>query len=86
MTAVRALTAAGLWETAGELAQPALAVPTEARSCPPLRCALASLHAISGRQAEALIEAESIMADPEASFEDLDEAKIVLLQALTALP
>lgn len=85
VTAVRALTAAGLWETAGELAQPALAVPTEARSCPPLRCALASLHAMSGRQTEALIEAESIMADPEASFEDLDEAKIVLLQALTAL-
>ena len=85
VTAVRALTAAGLWETAGELAQPALAVPMEARSCAPLRCALASLHAMSGRQAEALIEAESIMADPEASFEDHDEAKIVLLQALTAL-
>ena len=85
VTAVRALTAAGLWETAGELAQPALAVPMEARSCAPLRCALASLHAMSGRQAEALIEAESIMTDPEASFEDHDEAKIVLLQALTAL-
>jgi DNA-binding CsgD family transcriptional regulator len=85
VTAVRALTTAGMWQTAGELAQPALAVPMDARSGAPLRCALASLHAMSDRQAEALIEAESIMADPEVTPGDRDEAKIVLLQALTAL-
>jgi DNA-binding CsgD family transcriptional regulator len=85
VSAVRALTAAGLWEEASKLAQPALAVPMEARASAPLRCALASLHAMSDRQAEALIEAESIMADPDVAPADRDDAKIVLLQALTGL-
>jgi DNA-binding CsgD family transcriptional regulator len=85
VTAVRALTAAGLWDEAGALGQSALAVPMHGQATASLRCALASLHAISGRPAEALVEAEHILADPEFSPDVHDHAKVVLLQALTSL-
>ncbi len=85
VTAVRALTAAGLWEEAGALGRSALAVPMPARASAPLRCALASLHAIGDRPAEGLIEAERILADPELPVDVHDDAKVVMLQALTGL-
>ena len=85
VAAVRALTAAGLWDEAEGLARSGLAVPVQAGRDAELRCALASLHAMNGRAAEALIEAESILADPELAPEVRNDAKIVLLQALTGL-
>lgn len=85
VTAVRALTAAGQWEKASLLVQSALAVPMEDQANAPLRCALASLHAMGGSPARALIEAEGVMADLDLAPEVRDDAKIVLLQALTGL-
>jgi DNA-binding CsgD family transcriptional regulator len=85
VAAVRALTAAGRWDKARPLAQSALAVPMEEQANAPLRCALASLHAMSDSPAEALIEAEGIAADLDLAPEVRDDAKVVLLQALTGL-
>jgi DNA-binding CsgD family transcriptional regulator len=85
VTAVRALTAAGRWEQASPLVQSALAVPMEVQTNAPLRCALAALHAMTGRPGEALTEAEGIMADLGLAPEVRDDAKVVLFQALTGL-
>lgn len=85
VTAVRVLTAAGWSEKATRLAQSALAGPIEAQASAPLRCALASLHAISGCPAEALAEARNIIADPVLPPGVRNDANIALLQALTGL-
>jgi DNA-binding CsgD family transcriptional regulator len=85
VTAVRALTTAGRWEKASPLVRSALAVPMEEQTSAPLRCALASLHAMNGSPADALIEAEGILADPGLTPEVRDDARVVLLQALTGL-
>jgi DNA-binding CsgD family transcriptional regulator len=80
---VRALTAAGRWEDAESAALPALLQSAPDPGGPELRSALASLHAMHDRAAEALIEAESILADPALAAEVREEAKITLMQALT---
>jgi DNA-binding CsgD family transcriptional regulator len=85
VTAVRTLSLAGLWDEADSLGRAALAVPVRGQTAASLRCALASLHAISGRPAEALVDAESILADRELSADVHDRAKIVMLQALISL-
>jgi DNA-binding CsgD family transcriptional regulator len=83
VAAVRALTAAGRWEDAESAALPALLQSAPEPGGPELRSALASLHAMQDRGAEALIEAESILADPAAVAEVRQDAKIALMQALT---
>lgn len=80
---VRALTAAGRWEDAESAALPALLQSAPDPGGPELRSALASLHAMHDRAAEALIEAESILADPALAAEVREEARITLMQALT---
>ena len=52
--AVRALTAAGQWDQTETLVRSALAVPLPASEGAALRCALASLLALTGRAAEAM--------------------------------
>ena len=83
VAAVRTLTAAGRWEDAETTALPALLQSVPEPGEPELRSALASLHAMHDRGAEALIEAESILADPALAAEVHEDAKIALLQALT---
>jgi DNA-binding CsgD family transcriptional regulator len=83
VAAVRALTAAGRWEDAESAALPALLQSAPEPGGPELRSALASLHAMRGREAEALTEAETILADPGVAAEAREDAKIALMQALT---
>jgi DNA-binding CsgD family transcriptional regulator len=83
VAAVRALTAAGRWEDAESAALPALLQSAPEPGGPELRSALASLHAMHDRGAEALVEAESILADPAVAAEVRQDAKIALMQALT---
>jgi DNA-binding CsgD family transcriptional regulator len=83
VTAVRALTAAGRWEDAESAALPALLQSAPEPGGPELRSALATLHAMYDRGAEALVEAESILADPALAAEVREDAKIALMQALT---
>ncbi|MGH3211115.1 MAG: helix-turn-helix transcriptional regulator [Trebonia sp.] len=83
VAAIRALTAAGRWEDAEAAALPALLQSAPEPGGPELRSALASLHAMHDRGAEALIEAESILADPALAEEAREDAKIALMQALT---
>jgi DNA-binding CsgD family transcriptional regulator len=83
VAAVRALTAAGRWEDAESAALPALLQSAPDPGGPELRSALASLHAVHDRGAEALIEAESILADPALAAEVREDAKTALMQALT---
>ena len=83
VTAVRALTAAGRWEDAESAALPALLQSAPEPGGPELRSALASLHAMHDRGAEALVEAETILADPALAAEVKEDAKIALMQALT---
>jgi DNA-binding CsgD family transcriptional regulator len=83
VAAVRALTAAGRWEEAESVALPALLQSAPEPGGPELRSALASLHAVHDRGAEALIEAEGILADPALAAEVQEDARIALMQALT---
>ncbi|HEX3515991.1 MAG TPA: BREX system ATP-binding domain-containing protein, partial [Trebonia sp.] len=83
VAAVRALTAAGRWEDAESAALPALLQSAPEPGGPELRSALASLHAMHDRGAEALIEAEGILAEPALAAEVREDAKIALMQALT---
>jgi DNA-binding NarL/FixJ family response regulator len=83
VAAVRALTAAGRWEDAESAALPAMVQPASEPGGAELRSALASLHATHDRAAEALTEAESILADPALGAEVHDDAKVALMQALT---
>ena len=83
VTAVRALTAAGRWEDAESAALPALLQSAPEPGGPELRSALATLHAMYDRGAEALVEAESILADPALAAEVREDAKIALMQAFT---
>jgi len=83
VAAVRALTAVGRWEDAESAALPALLQSATDVGGAELRSALASLHAMHDRGAEALIEAESILADPALAADVHEDAKIAWMQALT---
>jgi DNA-binding CsgD family transcriptional regulator len=83
VAAVRAFTAVGRWEDAESAALPALLQSATEAGGAELRAALASLHAMNDRGAEALIEAESILADPALTAEAHEDAKIAWMQALT---
>ena len=85
VAAAEALTAAGRFAAATELTSSALALPLPAITSARLRCALSSALWLSGQAAEALIEAERVLAEPRLPGELRAEARIALLQCLTSL-
>jgi len=72
--AVRALTAAGQWDQAETLVRSALAVPLPASEGAALRCALASLLALTGRAAEAMTEAQTVLTNFDIPADLRDDA------------
>jgi len=84
-TTVQALTAAGQWEAAETLVRSALAVPLPAPDSAALRCALSWLLCLTGRAAEAMAEAQSVLANFELTPKLRDDATIALLWAWLGL-
>jgi DNA-binding CsgD family transcriptional regulator len=84
-TTVRTLTAAGQWDAAETLVRSALAVPLPALDRAALGCALSSLLALTGRPAEAMIEAQAVLAAFELTPGLRDDATIALLWAWLGL-
>ena len=84
-TTVQALTAAGQWEAAETLVRSALAVPLPAPDSAALRCALSWLLCLTGRAAEAMAEAQSVLANFELTPKLRDDATITLLWAWLGL-
>jgi DNA-binding CsgD family transcriptional regulator len=82
---VKALTAVGEWEEAETLARSALAVPQPALDSAAMRCALSSLLAQSGRAAEAMAEAQNVLANSGIPADLRDDATVALLRAWTEL-
>jgi DNA-binding CsgD family transcriptional regulator len=83
-TTVRALTAARQWDAAETLVRSALAVPLPALDSAALRCALASLLALTGRATEAMIETQAVLAT-EITPGLRDDATLALLWAWLGL-
>jgi AAA ATPase domain len=84
-TTVRTLTAAGQWDAAETLVRSALAVPLPALDNAALRCPLASLLALTRRPAEAMIEAQAVLATLEITPGLRHDATIGLLWAWLGL-
>jgi DNA-binding CsgD family transcriptional regulator len=84
-TTVRTLTAAGQWDAAETLVRSALAVPLPALDSAALGCALSSLLALTGRAAEAMIEAQAVLATFEITPGLRDDATMALLWAWVGL-
>jgi DNA-binding CsgD family transcriptional regulator len=84
-TTVRTLTAAGQWDAAETLVRSAVAVPLPALDSAALRCALASLLALTGRATEAMIEAQAVLATFEITPGMRDDATLALLWAWLGL-
>jgi hypothetical protein len=84
-TTVRTLTAAGQWDAAETLVRSTLAVPLPALDRAALGCALSSLLALTGRAAEAMIEAQAVLATFEITPGLRDDATIALLWAWAGL-
>jgi DNA-binding CsgD family transcriptional regulator len=84
-TTVRTLTAAGQWEAAETLVRSTLAVPQPAQDSAALGCALSSLLALTGRAAEAMIEAQAVLATFEITPGLRDDATMALLWAWLGL-
>jgi DNA-binding CsgD family transcriptional regulator len=84
-TTVRTLIAAGQWDAAETLVRSALAVPLPAPDSAALGCALSSLLALTGRAAEAMIEAQAVLATFEMTPSLRDDATIALLWAWAGL-
>jgi DNA-binding CsgD family transcriptional regulator len=84
-TTVQALTAAGQWEAAETLVRSALAVPLPAPDSAGLLCALSWLLCLTGRAAEAMVEAQSVLANFELTPKLRDDATIALLWAWLGL-
>src|ERR1700733_15362254 len=85
VTTVRALTAAGQWDAAETLVRSALAVPLLAPDSAALRCALSSLLALTGRATEAMIEAQTVLANFDITPDLRDDATVALLWAWVGL-
>jgi tetratricopeptide (TPR) repeat protein len=83
--AVRALTAAGKWDEAETLVRSALAVPLPASEGAALRCALASLLALTGRAAEAMTEAQTVLTNFDIPADLRDDAIVAPLWAWLGL-
>jgi DNA-binding CsgD family transcriptional regulator len=82
---VKALSAAGEWDAAENLVRSALAVPLPAPDGAALRCALASLLALTGRATEAMIEAQAVLATFDITPGLRDDATLALLWAWLGL-
>ncbi len=83
--AVRALTAAGQWDEAETLVRSALAVPLPAREGAALRCAPASLLALTGRAAEAMTKVQTVLTNFDVPADLRDDATVALLRAWLGL-
>jgi DNA-binding CsgD family transcriptional regulator len=84
-TTVRTLTAAGQWDAAETLVRSALAVPLPSLDSAALGCALSSLLALTGRAAEAMVEAQAVLATIEITPGLRDDATSALLWAWVGL-
>jgi DNA-binding CsgD family transcriptional regulator len=84
-TTVSTLTAAGQWDAAETAVRSALAVPLPALDTAALECALSSLLVLTGRAAEAMIDAQSVLATLEIPPALRDDATIALLWAWAGL-
>jgi tetratricopeptide (TPR) repeat protein len=82
--AARALTAAGQWDEAETLVRSALAVPP-AREAAAMRCALASLLALTGRATEAMTEAQTLLTNSGVPADLRDQATVTLMWAWLGL-
>jgi DNA-binding CsgD family transcriptional regulator/tetratricopeptide (TPR) repeat protein len=82
---VRTLIAAGHWDAAETLVRSALAVPLPALDSAALGCALSSLLALTGRAAEAMSEAQAVLATFEITPSLRDDATIAVLWAWAGL-
>jgi hypothetical protein len=83
--AARALTAAGQWDEAETLVRSALAVPPPARESAAMRCALASLLALTGRATEAMTEAQTVLTNSGVPADLRDQATVALMWAWLGL-
>ena len=79
--AARALTAAGQWDEAETLVRSALAVPPSAREAAAIRCALASLLALTGRATEAMTEAQTVLTNSGVPADLRNQATVALMWA-----
>ncbi|TVZ01979.1 LuxR family transcriptional regulator [Trebonia kvetii] len=84
-TTVRTLTAAGQWDAAETLVRSALAAPLPALDSAALGCALSSLLTLTGRAADAMIEAQAVLATLDITPDLRDDATIALLWAWVGL-
>jgi DNA-binding CsgD family transcriptional regulator/tetratricopeptide (TPR) repeat protein len=85
LAAAQALTAAGRFSEATDLTSSVLALPLPATTAARLRCAQSSALWMGGQAAEALVEAERVLAEPRVPAELRSDAKIVLIQCLIGL-
>jgi DNA-binding CsgD family transcriptional regulator len=83
--AVRTLMAAGQWDEAETVARSALAVPPPAREAAAMRCALASLLALTGRATEAMTEAQTVLTSSGVPADLRDQATVALMWAWLGL-
>jgi hypothetical protein len=83
--AARALTAAGQWDEAETLVRSARAVPPPARQAAAMRCALASLLALTGRATEAMTEAQTVLTHSGVPGDLRDQATVALMWAWPGL-
>jgi DNA-binding CsgD family transcriptional regulator len=83
--AARALTAAGQWDEAETLVRSALAAPRPAREAAAMRCALASLLALTGRAMEAMTEAQTVLTNSGVPADLRDQATVALMWAWLGL-
>jgi DNA-binding CsgD family transcriptional regulator len=85
VASVKALTAAGQWDAAETQVRSALAVPLSAPDSAALRCALSSLLALTGRATEAMIEAQTVLANFDITPSLRDDATMALLWSWVGL-
>jgi DNA-binding CsgD family transcriptional regulator/tetratricopeptide (TPR) repeat protein len=85
LAAAQALTAAGRFSEATDLTSSVLALPLPATTAARLRCAQSSALSLGGQAAEALVEAERVLAEPRVPPDLRSDAKIVLIQCLVGL-
>jgi hypothetical protein len=81
----RETTAPVPWAEAETLVRSALAVPLPASEGAALRCALASLLALTGRAAEAMTEAQTVLTNFDVPADLRDDATVALLWAWLGL-
>ncbi|HEY0358052.1 MAG TPA: AAA family ATPase [Mycobacteriales bacterium] len=83
MRAVDTTTESGRLADAATLVRVALAQPLAPRATARLRCALAGIHHLAGRAAEAAAEAEAVLGQDELPADLRDRAELALIDALS---